>query len=146
MQTTHVLPTWGSALAFWSSPGDAQTYRSPSTAVLDQEGLGVRGCPVPWSPIPPAARGEPVLVRSEEVVGQDRAFVILNEDLAHTGRHRRLQKWPCRAPSTQSILPALPRRAGGAGSKVCQLQERVSNLTAPPDSRGPAAPRHLCLS
>lgn len=106
----------------------------------------MRGCPAPWSLIPPAARGEPVLVRSEEVVGQDRVFVILNEDLAHTGRHRRLQKWPCRAPSTQSILPALPRRAGGAGSKVCQLQERVSNLTAPPDSRGPAAPRHLCLS
>lgn len=96
----------------------------------------MRGCPVPWPLIPPAARGEPVLVRSEEVVGQDRAFVILNEDLAHTGRHRRLQKWSSKEG----------RGRQGAGSKVCQLQERASNLTAPPDSRGPAAPRHLCLS
>lgn len=44
----------------------------------------MRGHPAPWPLIPSAARGEPVLVRSEEVAGQDRAFVILDEDLAHT--------------------------------------------------------------
>lgn len=116
--------------------------------MLDQEGLGVRGHPVPWSPIPPAARGEPVLVRSEEVVGQDRVFVILDEDLAHTRR----KKAPKVALQSSEHAEHPPRTATegrgrqGAERKVCQLQARVSNLTAPPDSRGPAAPRYLCLS